>query len=923
MIGALVAIPWHSNVVASVIGEYYLQNFNGLNGERNITCYDDGINWLNINGLSSFSKVESGVYKLNATSAGSTAWFNFSQTTQINFTLTNANAALADYYLYFKTSSGDSIFTIYSFRAASGNGGAYIYSYSGATLYSESVSGDIGGVFKFTFHQENNSVFILIIGGNFAGSYWITNIPGSNFDITTHLKCTSQKDVTSTSGLTLDDIYFLSGVEYPWEITSDVTIGSLLQTDYANFSTSLTTIEPATLIEENPGMIYGPLYVRQFAFAVSSAITLSNFQIVLHLNGGDFGYYDNAYYYGGSINIAPRYILVWEDINQSFDTLLIEIAVNRVVTSTFIYPVYEGDIDGDGQVGYWESLGVPSVVWPHYNGVFDGTNYYDNVEPMYKIWSGFSSSTTPCGIDFSGYASIGSLPTNDVLLIPNKFLEILYNVPSSLELHGVEILVNSGMGSMTYDYYLKVNGEPVGYADCVTPYTQDLNLVVWEYDELFFGETLLFEFLASSVPYWTVASSDIPIDDGEVGVRAHSTYTMFDGVYNGDSVARDIAYRFYYGGFFIPNATSPSPVCLITTPKTEWYRYDYIPVYWEVNDSAYPAYIYLYKDGVQYDDGVFPLELSLGQFSGDTGYFAFYDGEYKFSIIRSGTTFVSCNVTVVNRTGEDYVLSSHPNPYDYNTEFTIFYRFFLTTGFDGLIAVSTSTSINDSVNTWSITANSTGNLSYLGVDDYYIMLYTMTGTGIYYKLKTVFQQLIQETDDIRVTPGDAVIEEGGRILETISGHQKHFGFDVVVRLDNEVIKHVGGSSFYMIETYVSTPGPHNATLTMETSNGTVVLDYFNFIITGPTPGGEQQGDDPWAILGVYKYVFAIGIIVMFLLLPMTVASRLGIDLPMLLNIGSAALGLSFCILSGLLPIWVAFLTAVAMIVAAVFVMFGR
>jgi hypothetical protein len=199
----------------------------------------------------------------------------------------------------------------------------------------------------------------------------------------------------------------------------------------------------------------------------------------------------------------------------------------------------------------------------------------------------------------------------------------------------------------------------------------------------------------------------------------------------------------------------------------------------------------------------------------------------------------------------------------------------------------------------------------------------MTGTGIYYKLKTVFQQLIQETDDIRVTPGDAVIEEGGRILETISGHQKHFGFDVVVRLDNEVIKHVGGSSFYMIETYVSTPGPHNATLTMETSNGTVVLDYFNFIITGPTPGGEQQGDDPWAILGVYKHVFAIGIIVMFLLLPMTVASRLGIDLPMLLNIGSAALGLSFCILSGLLPIWVAFLTAVAMIVAAVFVMFGR
>jgi hypothetical protein len=108
-----------------------------------------------------------------------------------------------------------------------------------------------------------------------------------------------------------------------------------------------------------------------------------------------------------------------------------------------------------------------------------------------------------------------------------------------------------------------------------------------------------------------------------------------------------------------------------------------------------------------------------------------------------------------------------------------------------------------------------------------------------------------------------------------------------------------------------------------TTNGTRLLAETSFTVTDIPSGGGTEQDQFDLLFGPYKFVFAIGIIIMFVIMPMVVASRLGMELPMMVNLASGALGMSFVVLAGLIPQWVVFFTVVAMVSGGIIYVFMR
>ena len=161
---------------------------------------------------------------------------------------------------------------------------------------------------------------------------------------------------------------------------------------------------------------------------------------------------------------------------------------------------------------------------------------------------------------------------------------------------------------------------------------------------------------------------------------------------------------------------------------------------------------------------------------------------------------------------------------------------------------------------------------------------------------------------------------------TITGYQTFYDLDgVALFIDGIRVTEVGKSPFYEASTSINTDGEKSVTLQIYTVNGSIILANETLRVSyNEGEGTTPPSSDPFDVLfGEYKYVFAIGIIVMFVLMPMVIAARLGIELPLMVNLGSGAIGMSFVVLSGILPLWVIFFTAVVMVAGGIIYVFMR
>lgn len=720
---------------ASVTGNYYLQNFNGYGyGSTNFSWSDEGVAWGSFISKKPSSTFIAGnkIYQHSVTGTSGSIDFTV-PTTFFNYTLTtNSYFGSGNYFdKVFYNSLGQRLFRIYLSNEF--GGGAihywYVYGKTDATVLVSSAgvgSFNCSGMYSFTFYPSNSTVN-LIHTVNHPYNVWY-NL-GVDFDLTIHFSIATGNDASGS--LTYDNIYFLKDVSYPWETTSDYSIGSLLQTDSGNYSNTLISTEQYQIVEKYPLMQYGSIELKQFAFDVSNLCELSKISILLHINGIDLGYYDNSYYYSGDTNIAPKYILVWKNINETFftDYLTIEVFITGItIPSIFSYPVFLGDIENDGIIQFKESLGLTSIVLPYFNGLYDGTQEYITKEPMYKMWFGSSSETSLCGIDFTGSSFKGVLTPSGTFNIGGKFIEISYNIQSTLQLNGFQLLVNKECGSSVYNYYLKINGEPYSHVDCISDYSDNLYLLTWNLTKLITNSNILFE--VSCDNNLKIIRSSVPLDDGSIGVKYHSSYSLFNGIYDGNSYNYDIAYRFAYYGFMYENETldyDDTISCL----KTIYEIGEPVNIEWTTSLTIPNNYIHIDHNGSEYTSFGYPHILS-GQL-GNEIFTPIQTGNYKFYIVRNSITVCSFNVTVGHSENENYILFTYPNP-SIVGEFKIYYKYNNENGNRGVITTSEFNYFNSSPIFQSyVNSNTSGNLSCsvssASIYKYYVTLYEIILDG--------------------------------------------------------------------------------------------------------------------------------------------------------------------------------------------------
>jgi hypothetical protein len=579
-------------------------------------------------------------------------------------------------------------------------------------------------------------------------------------------------------------------------------------------------------------------------------------------------------------------------------------------------------------------------------------NVYDDLNFTVSDYYMPSGGIGTC--DFTSFNSKGSTNAFYTSSESNRILHQLYRIPINTTIYGVELYIGAGMyDHLGYDnieandpsyYFLTINGITIGTATEIVPYGMDY-LVRWcGISVTVTNEPVLFEFEQSTkyslingiYKYWEVGAYERWDDvmhgytydadgDGTGQYLVSGTYG-----YSGSVRPEDLAYKFYYGTIIIEPTQSPYGYDNLTVPRTTWYIGDSVPIAYFVQQSLYTNYVQVWRNGTQITDSAqgYPYTVPAGSFDGELSYVPLHIGNYQFRLVRNSVKIKSVNITVACPLNPGYIIYSYPNPYEYNTEFKIGYIYNNPTGGKGLIllgVVQDMNSTSDASRYWFITSNTSGNFTYKGTNNYYINLLYSTDSITFYYIDGVYQQLKSSAPNAinvryltyTLSPPDY------KFTQMIFGSHKWFGFDVYVTINSEFIGNVGGSNTFSLTKEISEANTYQAKLMLSTVNGTIELASTTFSVSGiNSPGAGAV--NPWdALLGPYKYFFGIGIIVMFLFLPMTVASRLGMELPMIANLGSAALGMSFCVLSGLLPLYVIFFTVVAMVAGALIIMFMR
>lgn len=933
-LGSFLGIVVHPSS-ATISGDYYLADFNSVASGTTVynqTDYSD--QWLKYKG-----STDSVVYNHALQFNGSSGDYTF-----INHTMAGDEfhfSIITDYFVY---NSGAYRFIDYTLYNSLGNRLMRIYTknrYAGTDhrtnvygktdaiiLYQQQSASDlnISGVFTFTFLNNNSIRF------GCTGSLYLANVTydvGTDFDNIVHSRIEYQRTL-SLGFMRLDNYYFLKQESNPWEISSDYSFGSVVS-ENSNYTHYLISSEQYVIIEENYVLQSDSLMVRQFAFSVSTLTELSKMSIILHINGYECGYYDISYYYAGGLSADSRRVLVWEDINLSFYTssLNIEIMViGNTVPCWFEYMVFDGDVDTDGDIGHKWSSGTTASVLPYFDALYNGKSSSSISEPQYKIWAESSASVYNCGYDNDDYSYYGEYIIGTPISA-GKFLEIEYSKTSSMNIKYFELFVSSSTvaaAGQTSDYYLKVNGDAIGAADCISIINDDWYRILWNVSYLNIEQKILFEVSCTSVMAISRLSFDVD-EDGDTSYSYHNSFSLWEGVYSGTKKNYDVSYRLYYESYNMTFDNEISPYNdLITSTDTEFFTFDVVPIYYFISDYTYENTIEIWRNGVELDEQGFPYVVKTGEFSEEVSFFLFHNGSYQLRLMRNAVLRSSFNFTVTDPVDIDFILSVYPNPSDFNEETTIFYRFYPDDGEDGFIGISefsTTSNYSSFDETWIISANTTGNKTFYPQTDVFVSLWKRSGSS-FYRVKIVLLRQVSIFDN-SISVVYSLFElstENPSFIQTISGFNAVNRFSVVVRLNGKMVQDVTGQSFYSYSTRISKAGNYKAELCMETMNGSVVLCYVNFSVTGVSnipPGGGTDETFPSEM----KLLFGICCILVAVSCPLMISVKYHVAVPTFVYVVFMAFGIGIGTVLGFLELWLVFLFVVALVAGAVFTIFGH
>lgn len=574
-------------------------------------------------------------------------------------------------------------------------------------------------------------------------------------------------------------------------------------------------------------------------------------------------------------------------------------------------------------------------------------NYLDDVN--ITVASSYTGGAAEGSCDLTGYTSHGGFSSDHKASggLTSNYLKIDYKVPLKTTVKGFEIYIAAEMGGPTYfnnpvsgagllpsEYGLYINELYVGSATEVVPFAAGYMVIFCGFSVTLNNESLTFA-VSSGVwdgiyghwYTWFGHATDDLDGDGDTETKFSN-----DPVgYIGTTINYDVSYAFFTTTVIVYPDTSPFTTLSINTNKASYTRGEVAHIAYFLNNSVYSSSIQVWHNGTQVTAPTYPFPYSIpaGEFSGLRYYVLLDIGNYMFAIYRNSVRKASVNVTVTAGTHDNFLMWSYPNPNTYGAQFTIGVKYYNPTGGNGMILIDTDPSMNlsDSYRDYTLYSNTTTNHTLNQYGNYYIQLYYSNDDINFYHFSEcdLYQQLADSSlDYISVKhPSYTLTSSSDSFTQEYIGYHNWLGWTVNIVVNNNTVAEVGSTTSFKAQQTISTTGYRDVKLYVVTTNGTRLLAQTSFTVTDIPSGGGTEQDQFDLLFGPYKFVFAIGIIIMFVIMPMTVASRLGIELPMMVNLASGALGMSFVVLAGLIPQWVVFFTVVAMVSGGIIYVFMR
>ncbi len=551
--------------------------------------------------------------------------------------------------------------------------------------------------------------------------------------------------------------------------------------------------------------------------------------------------------------------------------------------------------------------------------------------------------------DISAYNSIGQLFYNEggscnvILPSTTKYLETKFDVPTTMTIEAVDLVVSQAMTQRNYnfsDYGLVINGEEMGIPSCFVEHTiidcvestgeqTEYSILRWyDLSKSIANEKINFAFQSDEIGglynnrYWVLPYGSVANDifaDGHKGYKKHNTESKYlNTLYDGTELDKELLIKFYFTGSGETQAPSQD---LIYTDKAFYNTNDTIRIAGEVSDLTLDNYIDLYIDNISKTIQKFPKLISGVDFT--TSLFAPISGYYSFALRRNSINYSMVNVTVYDL-DRDYTIYTNPNPSSPEERFTVNYTYNNADNRTGKLVMSLSNNLLDTdkyIDEFFIYDNGDGSIEGLSYPSERIIYFILavadptntTFTGVYYYTHAV-KNIHLNVLTIRYPTGNWRLDLSESDLRAAAQRydftHNYLGWNIVVKLNGVLIQDIGHESVGTFEHAITESGIYNSTMVLITGQGEylkaiapqfIVIDSEGEIPDQPSPLFPEVGQPLGAIIGL---IITIGLT----LVPMFIGGTLlrKVDIPPVLYAIFCALGMGVSIYFGFFDWWILF-----------------
>lgn len=527
--------------------------------------------------------------------------------------------------------------------------------------------------------------------------------------------------------------------------------------------------------------------------------------------------------------------------------------------------------------------------------------YIDNTNDDFEyIDSGsltwYSDDDYQGDFEFDANNNIGNLDTGCTMGINFKTIEFKYQVPTTINATGFDLLVSPQMHTSSSDlsnYDLYINGYPMGNPTEWKQYS-DKWVLRWIFSEekVITNSEILFEvyhdvYLGGNYWYVGVSCGYNDLDgDGIASMRYSNTYP--NGVFDGTWLAKDVAYQIYFNVISFVEDETPVEYNTISAVNTTYYVGDSVPLTYTIkaSDLVYDNYVRIWNDDTA-------IEITAGTMQGfpylcthqveTIGFVPFTSANYTAKLFINSMEVDNVSFFAEDHIDSDMHVFTYPNPSKVGQKIWVKYKFDHPTNKSGAIFLSYTPDINNyiSVNYLSDGDNGFWTTSFDTVGIYYyILAVDTTGNGTYGIVNNGIHAHYVRSEHgnnfFTVRWLNLKLDIDGSTIQTISGECNMISGNCYIYDNNRLVKTITESPFFY-QYEVHTAGLHTVEMRLIT-NVTTVLCTQNYTVTTYT-GDEDidQVEDSGYVIRDYIYdnwgdfgIFIAGVLIIlgFMFIPL-------------------------------------------------------